>query len=64
MHNTAREDVFTAFDDVVEMDVDGDNLYTIVAADQVAVKRDFADADKFEVADDLDVDFTADDWTL
>ena len=64
LHNTAREDVFTAFDDVVEMDVDGDNLYTIVAADQVAVKRDFADADKFEVADDLDVDFTADDWTL
>ena len=46
------------------MDVDGDNLYTIVAADQVNVKRDYKANDEFDIDEDLDFDLSAVDWSL
>ena len=64
LHNTARDNAFAAYGDVAEMDVDGDNLYTIVAADQVNVKRDYKANDSFDVDEDLDFDFSAIDWGL
>jgi len=45
------------------MDVDGANLYSIVAADLVNVKRDYNSSNEFDVADDLDFDLSAD-WDI
>ena len=64
LHNTARDNAFAAYGEVVTMDVDGDNLYTIVAADQVNVKRDYKANDEFDIDEDLDFDLSAVDWSL
>ncbi|MGI6402214.1 MAG: hypothetical protein ACOX0A_08925 [Thermoguttaceae bacterium] len=63
LHNTARDNAFAAFGDSFEMDVDGANLYSIVAADLVNVKRDYNSSNEFDVADDLDFDLSAD-WDI
>ena len=64
LHNTARDNAFAAFGDTATFDVDGDNMFLIVAADQVQLKRDYNAVDNFEIADDLDFDLSAVDWDL
>ena len=45
------------------MDVEGANLYTVIAADQVSVKRDIAKgADTVDESLDLDFVFSVENW--
>ena len=63
LHDTAFADAFAAFGNTATMDVEGDTLFTIVAADQVNVKRDFAKgADTLDEAAAIDFVFSVDNW--
>ena len=63
LHDTALNDAFAAYDDTAAMDVDGDRLYTIVAADQVKVERSVSKGvDSLDVDDAIDFVFTVDNW--
>ncbi|MBR4753006.1 MAG: hypothetical protein IK077_14725, partial [Thermoguttaceae bacterium] len=63
LHDTAFADAFAAFGNTATMDVEGENLFTVVAADQVNVKRDFAKgADTLDEAAAIDFVFSVDNW--
>ncbi|MBQ4194626.1 MAG: hypothetical protein II622_00825, partial [Thermoguttaceae bacterium] len=63
LHDTALDDAFAAYGDTATMDVEGANLYTVIAADQVSVKRDIAKgADTVDEALDLDFVFSVENW--
>ena len=55
LHDTARADAFAAFGDTTTLDVEGANLYSVIAANQVEIKRDYRGAD-----DTLDVETSLD----
>ena len=55
LHDTARADAFAAFGDTATLDVAGANLYSVIAANQVEIKRDYRGAD-----DTLDVETSLD----
>ena len=63
LHDTALDDAFAAYGDTATMDVEGANLYTVIAADQVSVKRDIAKgADTVDESLDLDFVFSVENW--
>ena len=63
LRDTAFADAFAAFGNTATMGVDGDNLFTIVAADQVAVKRSVAKgADTVDQGAVIDFVFSVDNW--
>ncbi len=65
LYDSARDDAFAAFDDTATMDVDGENLYLIVGADQVTVKRSTAKgSDSLDVDETLDFLFSTENWDL
>ena len=55
LHDTARADAFAAFGDTATLDVEGANLYSVIAANQVEIKHDYRGAD-----DTLDVETSLD----
>ncbi|MDO5309716.1 MAG: trypsin-like peptidase domain-containing protein [Planctomycetia bacterium] len=63
LHDTEWDDAFTAVGNVATQSVNGARLYSIIAADQVAVKRDLRRGDdSLDVDDALDFVFASENW--
>ncbi|MBQ2790601.1 MAG: hypothetical protein IJE97_13275, partial [Thermoguttaceae bacterium] len=63
LYDTIGDDAFALAQDSATMDVDGANLYSILAADQVKIKREAGRGDdSIEEADALDYLFSTENW--
>ncbi|MBR4833814.1 MAG: trypsin-like serine protease [Thermoguttaceae bacterium] len=63
LYDTFGDDAFALAQDSATMDVDGANLYSILAVDQVKVKREAGRGDdSIEEADALDYLFSTENW--
>lgn len=63
LYDTIGDDAFVLAQDSATMDVDGANLYSILAVDQVKIKREAGRGDdRIEEADALDYLFSTENW--
>ncbi len=63
LYDTFGDDAFALAQDSATMDVDGANLYSILAVDQVKIKREAGRGDdSIEAADALDYLFSTENW--